>query len=183
MQCINTTKTPTPLRHLAALGLLLFSFSAMPAPAQGFVPSEYRNSVAGDKFDDVEQFALVFPGRPTSFLRADRIEFAVGAISDKSRNRLFVSLGPVWRLPFPDSAAFVEFGFSPTWIDSPILNDRDLGGHFHFTSAVSVGIDVGAQQNLSLALRVQHTSNGGLNETNPGLDMIGLNFAIHFSDQ
>lgn len=182
MQLINTTKIQSQLRHLAALGLMLFGFSTTPTLAQGFVPSEYRYSVAADKFDDVEQFALVFPKRPTNFLRADRIELAVGAISDKTDDRLFVSLGPVWRLPFPGNSGFVELGFSPTWINGSILNDRDLGGNIHFTSAVSVGIDVGPQQNVSLSLRVQHTSNGGLNATNPGLDMIGLNFAIHFTD-
>ena len=40
----------------------------------------------------------------------------------------------------------------------------------------------GARENISVALRVQHTSNGGLSNTNPGLDMIGLSFAFNLSD-
>jgi uncharacterized membrane protein YdcZ (DUF606 family) len=32
-----------------------------------------------------------------------------------------------------------------------------------------------------VALRLQHISNGGLNDANPGMDMLGLNFAFDFT--
>ena len=35
---------------------------------------------------------------------------------------------------------------------------------------------------ISLALQAQHTSNGGINGTNPGLDMVGVTFAVEFRD-
>ena len=41
---------------------------------------------------------------------------------------------------------------------------------------------IGARKDIFLASRVQHTSNAGLSKINPGLDTIGLNFAINLSD-
>ena len=93
-----------------------------------------------------------------------------------------MSLGPVWRLPINNRLPYVELGFSPTLLTGSSLNGRDLGGNFHFTSSISIGATFGTRQNISLALRVQHMSNGGLSSTNPGLDTIGLNFAFNLSD-
>ena len=47
---------------------------------------------------------------------------------------------------------------------------------------MKVAIVGGARENTSIALRIQHTSNGGLNSANPGLDMIGFNFVFTFLD-
>ncbi|MDJ0709530.1 MAG: acyloxyacyl hydrolase [Woeseiaceae bacterium] len=171
------------LRLLTVVAVALLSLNATPSMAQNFAPAEYRYAVAGNKFDEVEQFALAFAVQSPDFLRADRLEFAVGAISDQNSDRLFLSLGPVWRLPISDGPAFVEFGISPTWIDGSILDGRDLGGNVHFTSAVAIGAAFGRHRNVSVSLRAQHTSNGGLSNTNPGLDMIGLNVAFDFAGQ
>ena len=118
----------------------------------------------------------------SSNARAATVELAIGAISTPQETRPFVSFGPVWRLPINRRSLFVALGFSPTLIGGSSFNGRDLGGNFHFTSSASVGANFGAHENISVALRVQHTSNGGLSSTNPGLDMIGLNFAINLSD-
>jgi len=96
--------------------------------------------------------------------------------------RPLIAAGPVWRVQRPTASLFVEFSFNPTILGGSRLGDRDLGGNFHFTSSTSVGATFGARENISVALRVQHTSNGGLSSKNPGLDMIGLNFAINLSD-
>ncbi len=93
-----------------------------------------------------------------------------------------MSFGPVWRQPINSRFLFVELGFSPTVIAGSSFNGRDLGGNFHFTSSASIGATFGAREISSIALRIQHTSNAGLNNTNPGLDMIGLNFNFNLSD-
>ena len=167
----------------AVVAIMLFAFVATPAMAQGFAPSDYRYSVSGNKFDEVEQFAVAFAVESPEILRADRLEFAVGAFSDQTSDRLFLSLGPVWRVPILDSAAFVELGISPTWINGSVFDGRDLGGNFHFTSAAAIGFAFGPRRSLSISIRAQHTSNGGLSNTNPGLDMIGLNIAFDFAGQ
>ena len=146
--------------------------------------ADYRIAVAGDKFEDTVQVAVAFKMRPPRRLRANRLELAVGTISTSRDNSAFVSLGPVWRLPFKNDAIFVDLGFSPTLIvGGTSFNGRDLGGNFHFTSSIAVGANFGRFDAASVSLRVQHTSNGGLGSTNPGIDMIGINFALSFANR
>ena len=162
--------------------MISFTLNSSNARAATAAPTDYRVVAASKKFEDTSQFAVAFRMRPPRRLRARHLELAIGAISTSQETRAFVSFGPVWRLPINNRLLFVELGFSPTLIAGSSFNGRDLGGNFHFTSSASVGATFGARENVSLALRVQHTSNGGLSSTNPGLDMIGLNFAFNLSD-
>jgi len=164
------------------IAMISFSLISSNAWAATVAPTDYRVIAASGKYQDTTQFAVAFRMRPPRRLRARHLELAIGAISTSQETRPFVSLGPVWRLPINRRSWFVELGFSPTLIAGSSLNGRDLGGNFHFTSSASIGATFGARKNISLALRVQHTSNGGLSETNPGLDMIGLNFTFNLFD-
>ena len=149
------------------------------AQAASAIPSDYRLATAGDKFSDTVQFAVAFKFRPPRRLRAKRMELVVGTIATSQESRLFVSLGPVWQLPIVNRSMFFELGISPTYIGGSSFNQRDMGGNFHFTSFAAVGANFGKRDALSLSLRVQHTSNGGLSRTNPGMDMIGINLAFN----
>ena len=149
-----------------------------PAQAASVIPSGYRVATAGDKFSGTVQVAATFKLRSPRRLRANRLELAVGTIATSQESKLFVSLGPVWQLPIANRSMFIELGFSPTFIDGSSFNQRDMGGHFHFTSFAAVGARFGRRNALSLSLRVQHTSNGGLSSTNPGMDMIGITFGF-----
>ena len=149
------------------------------AQADSVIPSDYRLATAGDKFSDTVQFAAVFKFRPPRRLRARRMELVVGTIATSQESRLFVSLGPVWQLPIVNRSMFFELDISPTFIGGSSFNQRDMGGNFHFTSFAAVGARFGKRDALSLSLRVQHTSNGGLSRTNPGMDMIGINLAFN----
>jgi len=164
------------------IAMISFSLISSSAWAATVAPTDYRVIAASGKYQDTTQFAVAFRMRPPRRLRARHLELAIGAISTSQETRPFVSLGPVWRLPIRSRSLFVELGFSPTLIGGSSLNGRDLGGNFHFTSSASIGATFGVRENISLALRVQHTSNGGLSSTNPGLDMIGLNFAFNLFD-
>ncbi len=163
--------------------MISFTLNSSNARAATATPTDYRVVAASGKYDDTTQYAMAFRMRPPRRLRARHLELAVGTISTSQETRVFVSLGPVWRLPINNRLPYVELGFSPTLLTGSSLNGRDLGGNFHFTSSISIGATFGTRQNISLALRVQHTSNGGLSSTNPGLDMIGLNFAFDLSDR
>lgn len=147
---------------------------------RGIAPVDYRILLAGDKFDGVRQYAVTYNMRPPRRLRSQHLELAVGQVASASSNHAFVSFGPVWRLPITGESAFVDLGFSPTLISGTDFNGRDLGGNLHFTSSISVGATFGRRQSVAVSLRVQHTSNGGLSETNPGIDMIGINVAFNF---
>ena len=164
------------------IAMISFTLHGANLSAANLGTTEYRVATASKKFENTSQFAVAFRMRPPRRLRARHVELAVGAISTSQETRAFVSLGPVWRLPINHRLPYVELGYSPTLIAGSSLNGRDLGGNFHYTSSASIGATFGARENISLALRVQHTSNGGLSSTNPGLDMIGLNFAINLSN-
>ena len=164
------------------IAMISFTLHGANVSAANLGTTDYRVANASKKFENTSQFAVAFRMRPPRRLRARHLELAVGTISTSQETRVFVSLGPVWRLPINHRLPYVELGFSPTLLTGSSLNNRDLGGNFHFTSSISIGATFGTRQNISLALRVQHTSNGGLGSTNPGLDMIGLNFAFNLSD-
>ena len=166
-----------------ALVILAGTFSSANARADSLAPSDYRILAAGDKFDGVRQHAVAFKIRWPRRLRSRHLELAVGSISSSSSERAFVSFGPVWRFPFADDAAFVDFGFSPTLIGGSEFNGRDLGGDVHFTSSIAIGATFGRRRSIAVSLRAQHASNGGLSDANPGIDMFGINIAFNFTDR
>lgn len=138
-----------------------------------------RVTVAGDKFDGVTQLAATFELATRRILNSHHFELAVGSISSSNGTAAFTSVGPVWRTPFLHDRLFVDFGISPTFISGSKFSGRELGGHGHFTSFISMGLQLG--RSGAVTVRIQHTSNGGLNETNPGLDMAGLQYKFNFS--
>ncbi len=170
------------LLHVVIFTIAMTSFTlqGLNAQAAGAQPADYRVMHGFSQFDEVWQFAATFNMRPPRRLRMNRLELAVGAITTPTESRPFVSFGPVWRLPIDSSALFVELGFSPTLLGGSAFNGQDLGGNFHFTSAAAVGATFGSGDAFAMALRIQHISNGGLASTNPGMDMIGLNFTYNF---
>jgi len=140
--------------------------------------SRIRIGTASDKFKNAVQLAAAFNFSAPRFLHARCIEFAVGSVSTSIEREAFISLGPVWRVPAWNETVFLDFGFSPTLLSGSSFNGRNLGGRFHFTSSLSIGANLGRDRANSIALRVQHTSNGGLDTTNPGLDIVALEFAF-----
>ena len=161
------------------IAMIWFMLSGLNARAASVMPSDYRLAVAGDKFADTWQSAVAFSMRPPRRLRARRLELAIGTLSTSKEIRFFVSVGPVWRLPINSRSLFVELGFSPTLISGSSFNGRDMGGNFHFISSAALRATFGARHSVALSLRIQHMSNGGLNSTNPGMDMIGLNITFN----
>jgi hypothetical protein len=184
----RSSTEPHKIGHSKALHIVAFVIAMISimlngsnARAANVVPSDYRVVAASGKYEDIRQFAVAFRMRPPRRLRARHLELAIGAISTSQETRPFVSFGPVWRLPINRRALFVELGFSPTLIGGSSFNGRDMGGNLHFTTSAAVGATFGARESVVLSLRIQHTSNGGLSSTNPGMDMIGLNFAFDFN--
>lgn len=160
------------------LVMLSISLNAATAQAAGVVPAGVRVAKVVHKFDDLWQYGAIYKLRPPRRLRARCLELAVGALATSAESRPYVSLGPVWSFPSQSQALFLELGFSVTLLGGSTLDGRDLGGNLHFTSAAAVGTRFGARREFALALRIQHMSNGGLHDTNPGVDAIALNFSM-----
>ena len=53
-----------------------------------------------------------------------------------------------------------------------INGDRDFSTAFQFGEFVGAGVLFGPRQNVGLALRLQHISNGGIKNPNPGLTFV-----------
>lgn len=123
--------------------------------------------------------SFAYDTKAPKWLRANRLEFALGAVSRAEQSRPFISLGPVWRWEPEGSKKnwFVDFGLSPTVLGGAKFDGRDLGGNLHFTSSVEIARKFGRSGSSTVSLRLQHLSNGGLNDTNPGLDTIMLGFS------
>ena len=168
---------------LLALSLVAWCTNRADAQDQTGAAVGYRILAAGDKFDGVQQYAVTYNTRAPRRLRARHLELAAGQLVSKTSDRLFVSVGPVWRVPIAGESVFVDLGFSWTLVGGSELNDRDLGGNVHFTSSVAIGMAFGRKGSVVVSLRAQHTSNGGLSRTNPGIDMIGINLALNFGDR
>lgn len=147
------------------------------ANAADLVPDDYRIGKVSAKFDDASLYAIAYRLRPPRRIRAQYLELALGTLATSSETRSFISLGPVWQVPLYGDRVSLNLGFSPTLLGGSTIGDRDMGGNFHFTSSASIDASFGLRRALSLAIRIQHTSNGGLNGTNPGMDIVGLNFS------
>jgi hypothetical protein len=73
---------------------------------------------------------------------------------------------------------FVDVGINPTVIDGSTSGDEDLGTSFNFTSSIALGRYLGNANRHEIRLRYQHISNGGTNNKNPGVNMIGIDFIM-----
>lgn len=166
---------------LLAASLAASLMHAEVANADIFVPDGYRVTVADKKFDDTRQFALVYEAIAPRGIGASHLELAVGAIGSSNDSRALLSVGPVWQLPLRTDRFALQVGFSPTLISGSTFDGRDMGGNLHFTSSASFVANFGATHNISVALRIQHISNGGLSSNNPGMDMFGLTISYRFN--
>lgn len=95
-----------------------------------------------------------------------------------------VAATPVFRLerqiPFASGARpFVEAAIGVHFISETWVSSRDLSSNFHFGSHVGGGWYFGRNGRFELALYIQHLSNAGLKEPNPGINLGLLQFAFH----
>jgi len=143
----------------------------------------YRYLTAVSKFNNLSQYALILE-TPRSWryrlrsggLLESRIMVAVGLMKQGDVAHTFLSVGPVLKLSSASSRFSAEIGLSPTLMEDSMFADRELGGRLHFTSHVAGIISFGRQRRHLIAIHLQHISNGGLSSTNPGVDMLGIEY-------
>ncbi len=141
----------------------------------------------GGKFSDLTQQALFVDfklpwmwSRWTNVSASSKLTLETGRFNQESENLYFASLGPTlrlaadrWRVPL-----FMDLGLSPTIIVGSTDGDRDVGTSFAFTSHIALGLRFGQKRNHVVKLRYQYISNGGLDEVNPGVNMIGVDVVL-----
>lgn len=77
-----------------------------------------------------------------------------------------------------DGAFQLRAGSAVTLLSEDEFGDQDFGGPVQFTHHIS--LYYWFLENLSAVARVQHMSNGGIYDENPGLDMIMLALVYRF---
>jgi lipid A 3-O-deacylase len=77
---------------------------------------------------------------------------------------------------------FIEGGIGVHLI-SPLYrgNDKQFATRFNFGDHLAAGLLFGEQQQHELALRIQHFSNGGIREPNPGENFWQLRYSFRFA--
>lgn len=113
------------------------------------------------------------------------LDLTVGYIDDANDadgGIQYIHLGPTWhyRPAILWSGVHLDVGTAITRLSGDRVNERLLGGHWHFTSHVSLGHDFGEARRWHAAIRLQHTSNASTQDPNPGLDVPMLELGYHF---
>ena len=72
---------------------------------------------------------------------------------------------------------FVEASFAAGYYDAG-SGGTDLGGNVQFRSLLGLGYQL--SDNRSLSLAIDHLSNGGLEDRNPGREAVNLRYGISF---
>ena len=168
------------LKSSALIILLFFQYSVSAFQIDSVAA---RNMSSYKKFDGLSQNAIVIKTSNNHIKYVDRIEYSSGELSNGEDRSFFVSVGPSWRFNkrvVRNKLAYIEFGISPTWISNSDFANESLGGNAFFTSNVQLGMRFGNHRDLSLSVRVQHISNGGLSSDNPGTDMVGIELSYLF---
>lgn len=130
-------------------------------------PWAWRHGFAGGEFSGATEVFL-------SEWRAD---------APGGTRRGFSQLGLVpmfrWRGDEGRSGWFVEGGIGLSVLDRQYVTaNRVQSSQWNFSDNLALGHDIGKSGELSL--RWQHSSNGGLKEPNPGINLFALRYGMKF---
>ena len=107
-----------------------------------------------------------------------------GDYQGSSRSNWVVGAKPTfrWRPAQGQSPWFLEAGIGVSYATNHryVTDHKDFSTRFNFASHIGVGYLFGEQQRNELSLRLEHYSNAGIKEPNPGENFLQLRFARHF---
>lgn len=88
------------------------------------------------------------------------------------------SLGPALAILTPSRRLAFLFGIYPTYLDSSEFETDDFGAKIQFTSALNINFQ--PLPHLTIGYRIQHMSNAGISDENPGLNTHFLEVGYRF---
>ncbi len=88
------------------------------------------------------------------------------------------AFGPTIEYPLPADHWRLSLGIQPTLFSDYESDNRNLGGPFEFTS--HIGVRWQSDPDWYLGARIQHTSNAGIYDTNPGVDLFAVEIGTRF---
>jgi hypothetical protein len=104
-------------------------------------------------------------------------DFTIEHWSRTSESLNMIAFGPVFAFPLSAGSPQLSLGLQPSLVAGESRFHDAVGGSVQFTS--HVGLRWPLTSRLWLGLRIQHTSNGGIEEPNPGVD--GAKIALGYS--
>lgn len=163
------------------------SFASSASTEVVFDSVSIRSADSVKKFDGMGQHGVQFNYRVLSEKKAfwipTSLDLGLGWVELGGDSAAWFSFGPTYRFHLSKSDHgrwFTELASHPTYLSGSDFGGKPLGGKFHFTSYLGLGAYLDRNRKTSLMLRYQHTSNAGLSDANPGVDMLGLTFSYHF---
>lgn len=101
-------------------------------------------------------------------------EFSAAIWDNHDESTADVSATPVFR--FQRDSIYLEGAIGFHLVTSHISAHRTFSSAFQFGTHVGAGYRFGPARRYDLGLRVQHISNGGLREPNPGINFVIVRF-------
>lgn len=106
-----------------------------------------------------------------------RLDAGIGDLKGNSEHGIWVAAGGDLFYRVLDDALELEVGWRPTWLSRYRFGEDDLGGRLQFSSHAGLAWH---WERVSLGYRFQHTSNAGIYNENPGLNLHLLNIGFRF---
>jgi hypothetical protein len=113
------------------------------------------------------------------------IEANAGVLTADGESGFVGSVGPGLYISIKEMVE-LSMGINPTVISKDEFGDEELGGPFQFTSHIGlnftshIGLNVVFYDHYSLGYRLQHMSNAGFYDHNPGVNMHMLEVEYRF---
>lgn len=131
--------------------------------------SDNRNDEDFEQYEGFTTWSLPWSWQWDSGLALDTyLEANAGVLTADGETGFVGSVGPGLYISIYEVVG-ISLGINPTLISKHDYGDEELGGAFNFTS--HIGLNVVFYEHYSLGYRLQHMSNAGFYEHNPGVNM------------
>jgi hypothetical protein len=108
---------------------------------------------------------------------AGQAQIGIAGLRVKGDSSTLFAAGPLLVVTSPTERWYGEVGSRAALLTNLSLGDVDLGYPLEFISHAEAGFILGNRTRLGF--RIQHISNGGLGDRNPGLNLFSLQLQIH----
>lgn len=115
----------------------------------------------------------------TGWYREWLLECTAGALTRSEEFSLVATAGPLVRLRNTTCPLFVSVGIRGTLLGRNRFGDLNFGESLQFTSHIGAGLTV--NNRFMIEYRLEHMSNAGLSQSNPGLNLHTIAFSFTFN--
>ena len=155
----------------SAIGLVVAMGLAAPAAAQDWVVGGFAARFSTGDVETMAGIVVEYHSRTLHHFQGLDLGFGFAASVDTLSN-VWIGGGVVMEYDLGERW-FIEASFMPGYYSNG-TPETDLGLPLEFRTLFGVGYRINETSALSLA--IDHRSNGGLGDINPGLDAIALRF-------